>query len=191
MNGCPVWQAVSVQRFHVINTVRSRHFEISREKDKVDCCGTWASAWKEIHSGTTWGRQTHPGVTHGLGKAFLRKYFWVGFPNTWLVWDNLDVLSFLKVQLFSSPSPVHLLSLIAPSVPLALLPCLACRALLFYFISHSQVACDTVPSHTEGDFNYGRTQKQCRLRAVQIKERNREINYKDETFSFHFILTAW
>lgn len=37
---------------------------------------------------------------------------------------------------------------------------LACPALLFFlFTSHSQVSCDIVPSHTEGDFNYVRTQK--------------------------------
>lgn len=27
------------------------------------------------------GRQTHPGVTHGLSEAFLRKYFWAGFQH--------------------------------------------------------------------------------------------------------------
>lgn len=77
-------------------------------------------------------RQTHPGVTHGLGEAFFITYFWVGFHYT-VVLGELGCFIFpqsptsLLCFLHSPTQPHH------PFLPLfAVSPsCLPCSPLFF------------------------------------------------------------
>lgn len=148
------------------------------------------------------GGQSHLGATLRPGEVLLRKYLWVGFQYMLGMGEHgCFIFSQSPTCLLSCPhSPTYPLSLIAPALPFTLSPsCLPCYPFFFHLpwprSLLSQSACGTAPSHSEGDFNYVRRQKHIEQRltawAVQIKEGNREINYNDETVSFHFVLTAW
>lgn len=147
------------------------------------------------------GRQSHLGVTVRPGEVFHR-ISWVGFQYMVGMGEHgRFIFSQSPTFPLSFPrSPTSLLSLITPAFPFALSPsCLPCSPFFFHLPQPwsllSQSACGTAPSHSEGDFNYVRRQKHIEQRltacAAQIKEGNREINYNNETVSFHFILTAW
>lgn len=164
-------------------------------RDKVACCGTWVFAWKEIHSDPTGDRQTHPGSPVGQ-QVFPQKVLlgwhpicgWCGRAWMFYLFSKSNFSLFLPpftypaslppLFLFLSSSFLYgpLSSSLSLPQPWSSLPRQHVAGLAFSHIRESSII-EEEKKHIE---------QRLASWAVQIKE----INYKDETVFFHFLLTA-